>query len=382
MKFFPQALAIFFSVFLIYFIFSNQKSAIYNHHVYLADAFLKGAVEIKNPPSWHNDVAHFKGKIYSIYAPMPAILLLPLVVFQGLAANEALLNLFLGALGVTLFFLILKKLKFTTSFSLWLVSLYAFGTLHFFSSVHDQTWWYAYVVVELFFLLIIYEILGKKRPFLIGLFIGAAYLTRLETIFILPLVLIILNWGKISWQKTLSLLLGILPGFLTHSYYNFIRFGNIFETGYSIFVRSDPSSVIPYGLFSLKYFPFNFKTYFLTGPEIISKFPYLKPSWMGMSIFLVTPALLYILKAMKKEPLIIGAWLTVILMAIPSLTYFLPGWTEFGWKHSVMFTPLLMLLIARGMNGKLNFLGKILIILSIIVNFWGVLWWKLAGWFY
>ncbi|OGD94221.1 hypothetical protein A3A48_02580 [Candidatus Curtissbacteria bacterium RIFCSPLOWO2_01_FULL_37_9] len=376
---------VFLITFIVYFIFSNQKPSIYNHHVYIANAFLHGTFEIQNSPSWHNDVAVVDGKIYGIYGPMPAILLLPLVAIFGLQAPEGFMNLIIATSGVVIFWRILSKMEFNEKFKLWLTSFYAFGTLQFFSAAHDQTWWYTYIVASFLILLSINELLGKKRPYLVGLFIGAAYATRVETVFVLIFALILINLPKAYLMKSIILFLGFSLPFILVSYYNFARFGNIFKTGYENFVTNDPSSYIPYGLFSWNYLPNNFYTYFLKGPEILANFPYLRPPWIGMSIIFTTPVFLFALNTLRKRQLdaaTIGAWFSVILMAIPSLIYFLPGWTEFGWKHSVVFTPFLVYLTARGMGGKLNLLKKGLILFSISVQIWGVLWWKLAGWFY
>ena len=373
---------IFLIVFAIYFIFSNQKTPIYNHHVFIADAFLNGRFELQNPPSWHNDVAIVDGRKYGIYGPVPAVLLLPFVAIAGLSAPEGFLNLVIAALGVVIFWKVLSKLGFDQKFKIWLTGFFAFGTLHFFSAAHDQTWWFTYIVASFFLLLTINELLGKKRGFLIGLAIGAAYATRAETVFALIFALLLINFPKTSLRNSLFLFLGFLLPFTLVSYYNFARFGNIANSGYSNFVLREPGAQIPYGLFDIRYFPANFYTYFLAGPEIIPNFPYLRPPWMGMSILLISPAFFYILKAIKKEPLATGVIITTVLMSVPSLTYYLPGWTEFGWKHSVVFTPFLVLLTALGMEGKLSFFKIFLIIWSVIANLWGVLWWRLAGWFY
>ncbi len=376
---------IFIITFLIYFIFSNQKPAIYNHHVYIADAFLHGTFEIKNPPPWHNDVAIVDGKAYGIYGPTGAVLLLPLVAFFGLSAPEGLLNLVLASFGVVLFWRILRKSVYDLKFSLWMTVFFAFGTLQFFSAVHDQTWWYAYIVASFFILLTLNEFFGRKRLFLVGLFIGFAYGSRVESVFAFIFVLVCLNFPRISLKSLILLLIGFIIPFSLISFYNFARFEDIFENGYANFVKRDPSSVLPYGLFSINYFPNNFSVYFLKGPETISVFPYFRPPWIGMSIIFVTPAFLYIINTLRKQLFnlkVVGAWASVILMAIPSLTYFYPGWTEFGWKHSVVFTPFLVYLTALGMRGKLNFLKKFLILVSIFMQLWGVLWWKFAGWFY
>lgn len=377
----PPGLIVFLLAFFVYIAFSNFKPAIYNHHVYLAQSFLEGRFDLPNPPSHFNDVAIVDGKNYFIYGPMGAILLLPLVFLFGLSAPEGLLNIFLASLNVFLFYQIVRKTLDSEKMRLVLTFFFAFGTLHFFSAAHDQTWWYVYIVFSFFTLATLYETLVGKRVFLIGLLSGFAYMARLEAIFVLLFPLIVLNIKEISLKKTALLLAGFSFPFFVNSLYNFLRFGNIFDTGQANFVLREPGAPIPYGLFSPKYFAYNFYTYFIRGPEIISSFPFFRPPWMGMGIILTTPAFLYALNA-KLDRYSIAAWVSTILISIPSLTYYLPGWTEFGWKHSVLFTPLLGYLTARGMGKNLNFLKISLISWSIIAQLWGVLWWRIASWFY
>lgn len=377
----PTGLLVFLFTFFVYLAFSNFKPAIYNHHVYLAQSFLEGRLDLPNPPPQFNDMAIVDGKNYFIYGPMGAILLLPLVFLFGLSAPEGLLNIFLASLNVFLFFKISEKVLVSQKMRVVLTSFFAFGTLHFFSAAHNQTWWYVYIVFSFFTLAALYETLAKKMAFLIGLFCGFAYMTRPEGIFVLLFPLIVLNIKKISLKHTSLLLAGFSGPFFLNSLYNFLRFGNIFDTGYQNFVLREPGAPIPYGLFSLNYFRFNFHTYFNQGPELIPHFPYLRPPWIGMSIIFTTPAFLYALNN-KLDKLSVALWIPIIFMALPSLIYYFPGWTEFGWKHSVLFTPFLTYLTARGMGEKLNFLKITLILWSIIVQLWGVLWWRIAGWFF
>src|SRR3989344_7425025 len=98
---------VFLITFIVYFIFSNQKPAIYNHHVYIADAFLHGTFEVNNSPSWHNDVAIVNENKYGIYGPAPAILLMPLVLLFGLNAPEAIVNTVIASIGIVLIYKIL-----------------------------------------------------------------------------------------------------------------------------------------------------------------------------------------------------------------------------------------------------------------------------------
>ena len=54
------------------------------------------------------------------------------------------------------------------------------------------------------------------------------------------------------------------------------------------------------------------------------------------------------------------------------MTHGTVGFTQFGYRFSLDFTPFLMLLVAKGMRENLGWLEKALIILSVLVNLWGV----------
>jgi hypothetical protein len=98
----------------------------------------------------------------------------------------------------------------------------------------------------------------------------------------------------------------------------------------------------------------------------------LVPDFNGMSLLFTTPALLYLLKARKRTPIVIGAWLALALVLIPLLTYYNTGWRQFGYRFSLDFmTPVLVLLAVAAERSE-RLLMHILIILGVLVNAWGV----------
>src|ERR1700675_4365461 len=69
---------------------SNLRPTVFSNYVVLADAFLYGHIWF-NGPNPYVDALIFDGKYYVIEAPMPAILLMPLVAIHGLSTNQTLL---------------------------------------------------------------------------------------------------------------------------------------------------------------------------------------------------------------------------------------------------------------------------------------------------
>jgi hypothetical protein len=56
-----------------------------------------------------------------------------------------------------------------------------------------------------------------------------------------------------------------------------------------------------------------------------------------------------------------------------------PGVSQFGYRFAGDIYPLLFLLTARGMRGRVPALGAVLIAASVLVNAWGVVWQRF-GW--
>ncbi|MBW1769222.1 MAG: hypothetical protein JRJ65_19525 [Deltaproteobacteria bacterium] len=115
-------------------------------------------------------------------------------------------------------------------------------------------------------------------------------------------------------------------------------------------------------------------------PRFIKEVPYITPSWNGMAIWLTTPAFIYAFFAGIKNRLAIGCWITIILIAFVDFCHGTWGFAQFGYRYAVDFYPFLFILTIKGIGDEIKWHHKILIILGIIVNLWGVLWIHKFGW--
>jgi hypothetical protein len=117
--------------------------------------------------------------------------------------------------------------------------------------------------------------------------------------------------------------------------------------------------------------------------------PLAVPRDPGMSVLLTSPAYLLAIPALaslRRSRLVAGALLAVILIATVDLMHFSQGWVQFGYRFSNDAAPFALVLVAlgferiavRGRYGML--LAMILIVLSLAINAWGVLWSRLLGW--
>jgi hypothetical protein len=99
-----------------------------------------------------------------------------------------------------------------------------------------------------------------------------------------------------------------------------------------------------------------------------------------MSIVLVTPAVLYALRAKCSEAANRWLGLAIIAILLPTTLWFSTGWVQFGYRYSLDFMPFLLILVSAGMGRDLSRWAIAAVALSIGVNLWGTLWSVHLGW--
>ncbi len=391
-------LLFFISTFIIYYLTSSGPTP-YNYFVHLANAFLQGRLYLINNPPWLNELIPMNGKYYVIYPPMPALLVLPIVVLKGLATNQTLISIFVGGLNAVLVYLLAKRL-FSDSdnnrknvLSLWIATLFIFGTIHWFLASVGSVWYFAHIAATFFLLLAFNETFGKMRFWLIGLLLGAAYWSRLPVILSLPFFLIMIYRRLKTKGEKLSLKNSYFQFFLGLGFfvglnfiYNYLRFGTIFDVAYYLQANILNEPWYSKGYFNLAYIPNHLKILLLKLPTFLPTFPYIQPSWAGMAIWLTTPAFIFaLISTLKhfKDEITIACWSAIIPIAILVMSHGGTGFSQFGYRYAMDFYPFLLILTAKGisLNGlTLRWYHKFLIGISVLINLWGVLWINKFGW--
>lgn len=373
---------LFIATLLVYSISHRGEGAQWNHFVYLADAFLHGHLYVAKALT---ELAPWGNHYFVVYPPMPAILLMPFVTIFGNTFHQPILSILLGAVNILLAYIVLFKLFRNSQLSWWISILYAFGTIQWYHAEVGSSWYIAHIVALFFLWLSLLELVTKQRLFLIGLLIGGAYLARLPTILAVTFVLIFLrekflsgnNIKQVRFKNLFLLIAGLLPAFIFNSLYNFLRFGRFDDYAYSLYLESQSltiqQSVFPHGFFSIYYIPERIKDIFLSFPVFISNPPFIIPSLYAMALYIVTPAFLLILFASFKKRLVYASLLAVLMISIPILMKGGNGFTQFGFRYSLDFLPFLLILTASGLKNRFSLYSKLLIILSILINLWGVI---------
>jgi hypothetical protein len=160
--------------------------------------------------------------------------------------------------------------------------------------------------------------------------------------------------------------------------YNVMRFSNPLDFGYQTqnVARELAADLQTYGQFNIHYVPHNLWAMLLSGPVFDPATNSIVPSVQGMSLQLTTPALLFVAAAWKRSPLVIGSWISVVMLLIPLLTYYNTGWWQFGYRFSLDFMTPLLVLLAIGAGTRIAWPMRVLIVVGVLVNAWGIWWFQ------
>lgn len=351
-----------------------------NLYVHQASAFLHGHLEIDQ---YYHDVAVYKGKYYVPFPPFPAILLLPIVAILGVSFTKVMLvSIVMSVLNLIILMRILKKLEVDQIYVLWILGAFFLGTAYWSAILQSSSvWFFAHIVAVTFIFLAINEVLGKGRGILAGLFLGMAFLSRQLSIYSIFFLLAALfdksSSSTKKWRYGNVLSFTISVGFCISLYllFNWLRFDNIFNTGYSYISLPDflSARVVKYGLFNIKYVPFNFLYMFLQGFHVEFSPPlYLNGIIMdqfGTSITFASPFVFIAFLAKWKNQLLWAIWISIICSLIHMLFYYNNGYVQVNaQRFSLDFLPLVILLVSIGIKRVPKNLGKVAIIYSICLN--------------
>jgi hypothetical protein len=346
-----------------------------NHFVYLADAFLHGHLGVSGGGQSLAEIVPFNGNYFVVYPPAPAILMLPFVAVFSTAFDQGLMSILLACLCVAATWFMLKKTGVNGQKTLWLTALFGFGTCFWFIASVGSSWYIEHVVAVLFLTLAMVFALYKKNPLFVGLLLGFAFLARLPVVLSFPFFLLLIYEQNSTWKPRLkqaalfAVGLGIMVGF--YELYNFGRWGVFSDLGYGLIPGITTDPYFQNGIFNLSYIPRNIYAIFFQGPILLDKFPYFEPNWVGLGLFFTTPAFIYAFKGPWNR-LSKYAALAVLCILPILVTHGTVGFTQFGYRFSLDFTPFMMLLVAKGMRENLGWEEKTLIILSVLINLWGV----------
>ncbi|MGE5183779.1 MAG: hypothetical protein ACM31C_17030 [Acidobacteriota bacterium] len=318
---------------------------------------------------------------YMSFPPLPTLLMIPSAVISGRAGNDVIPTLLVAAAILPLALLVLRRLaaagmsKRELREDLWLVGMLAFGSVLFFSSVQGKVWYTAQVAGVALALVYAWASIEASRPLAAGLALGAAALTRTAMAFMFPLFVLeawrTCNGDRRAFVRKLAWFAAPIVVFaIAGMIYNYVRFASPTEFGHRYLDVRQQVQIEQWGLASYHYLARNLTVAFTLLPELPGHSPWLQIGGHGLAIWVTTPVLVLLLWPRERPALHRTLWLTVALVAAPSLLYMNSGWVQFGYRFSLDYLVFLVMLLAIG-GRPLTRVAKGLIIAGVVVNLFG-----------
>ena len=270
------------------------------------------------------------------------------------------------------------------------------------------------------------------RAFWIGLLFGLGCTARLTVILAAPFFALV-GLGR-SWRRgTWSVALGsaVPVGLLLA--YNVATTGHVFHPAYDHLYQLEARAYVGLGYHAdwaaedPRYIPQNLGIMLLAAPDVAPgrlrdtlgtmdrplcvdpgsvpglfdvTCPLAVPRDIGMSVLLTSPAFLLAIPAFRSDRrrrIVRGATAAIVLVSIANLMHFSQGWVQFGYRFSNDVAPFALLLVAIGIDqlaspapepgrGRGRWarwavpLAVGLVVVSMAINFWGVIWSRLLAW--
>jgi hypothetical protein len=269
------------------------------------------------------------------------------------------------------------------------------------------------------------------RGFAIGLLFGLATTARLTAILAAPFFALVGpggNWRRRGWSAGIGAAIPV--GLLLA--YNVVISGHVFHPAYDHLYQLEARAYVGLGYHAdwaaedPRYIPQNLGIMLFSAPELLPDrmrdtlgtmdallctgpgvsrglfdvhCPLALPRDIGMSVLLTSPAYLLAIPAFRvgrRRRLALAAATAIVLVTIANLMHFSQGWVQFGYRFSNDIVPFVLLLVALGIDRLASSragdnadsdpapwampLAMALIVASIAINAWGVIWGRILGW--
>lgn len=395
-----------------------------NHYVHLADGFLHGRLGLVGDPPGTNDWACFDTELegpcpprrfsfqgaeaeryrwFVSFPPFPAVVAMPAVAIYGLALNDSIFFALVAGLGPMAAYLLLRRLRRAGSGraeweDLLLTTLFAFGSVYFFVAVQGTVWFAAHVVAVPLLAFYLRASVDADEPWLAGLLLGLAFMTRPTTLFLGAYFVIEAlrvsrkadaqaapddaSWARVlvvfvrgtAWREALPRLvrfaLPIVAVGLVAMAMNEARFHDPFEFGHTFLQIGWRGRIEKWGLFNYHFVGKNLGIVLASLPWLSREVPYVMVSAHGLALWVTTPALLLVLFPKRVDARYLAFALAAIPVVVLNLMYQNSGWLQFGYRFSLDYMPALVAMLA--LCGRRFGVGFVLgLVFAITVNTFG-----------
>lgn len=347
------AIAVAVAAALVYVAFGWGRETVYDYYGRLAQALAGGQWWLSDDPPWLNELISCGPARWCVaYPPLPAVLAIPFLPLGSTALAQGLMSQLAGGASAGPLYMGLRAYGAPRLVALAGAAVSVLGTTLLFSSADARSWYAAHSAAMLFGSIAFWLAARGGPAWAIGAAIGLAALARLPFAAATPaLALLAARQSGASFLPVLrGVVLGGVPFALVYVGYNELRWGSIFDLGYVRLTEGD--IFFSRGLFSPLYLPRHLYAIFLEPPDLVDGSPwFLRPRFVGMSLFLTTPAFLWVfagLREIRRDAKVAATALAAGLALLLDVFHGTIGFQQFGYRFSIDAQPFLVALALTG----------------------------------
>lgn len=373
----PRCVIVGIAAFAVTLVVSRLRSTPYDNYVLLAQALLHGHAWIAWPGSYI-DALQYHGRYYIIEAPLPAILLVPLVAVLG-TANQTLLAVVLAGVAIGAAWRLGEHLGVRAEANAWICGFLLAGTDLLWCAMLGDVWFVAHVSAVCFTMLALVELTGERRGWLVALWAACAFESRFSLILAVPVYGFILSAMSAKHERSRTIawfIATLIPIGILWILYNEARWGTWSDIGYTTWYHQDAVGLPTGSPFRLVYLPAQLLSFFVQMPVWIGRYPWLVPTYNGVALTWTSPALVVAFLARRPARLVWPLWAATVLAAAPNVLYYVNGFDQFGMRHALDFEPFLIALMMLATRERMPRWGAALCAYSMIAGLWGCWFWN------
>lgn len=356
-----------------------------NAYALVAESLLSGRPDAST--CFGVDCGMRDGKTYIVFPPFPGLLVMPLVAMFGIHVKGfVVLSILLWAGALALWNRVFKGFDLASEQRLWLLAATGFASpLYYVMLRGDGIWFFAQSVAFFFVTLAIHEVVAGRRLLIAGLALGCALLSRQMSIFYAPLLLLLafrpeeplLRITRERFGVAFKLGLPILAALALYLAYNYWRFGDPLDSGYSSIQFSADGSMLgdrvaAYGLWNSQYVLFNLFYFLLQGFHAdftgVTRLTLGGMDNAGSAVLAASPWLLLLFFAPKGRVQIL-ALAMIVCFSVALLFYHSNGFSQYNVQRYMLdWLPAALLLLAPTLTRTRLEIFRLLVAWGVALN--------------
>lgn len=361
----------------IVFLSLTPGSTSYDAGLRFARALVGGHASLAERIPWLEMFEH-DGRFWFSYPPMTAFLVVPWIVVTAGYGGQPLFNTILIIGSALLLYRLLRSFEGVKHLAALATVGYALGTPLVYSAAVGNVWLLMHS--EGNFLLLLSLWLG----FVVGAWGWAGFflMAAAQCRYVLALAGIAFAirffvdaYGTGRWdeffRRSVRFAVGMLPPLLATLLFQWLAFGSPFTAAYHLAWNEWGPKGPDFGF---EYFFRNLNLYFLTTPQLVTGFPFLRFDASGQSIWSMSPFFFGVFIARWRVPFVRCFAPAAVAMFVFYCLYWWTGYAQYGTRYMQDLYPLLVPLAAAGFSRPAETWSYVfgwLIALSVAINLYG-----------